>query len=172
MMFPCPGWTSPQAYKTERGASTTAVSVVIPVYNQRAYIEEVLLRVQAVQLDTEVLVIDDGSADGTRELLNSKRFLKREPKRQYKTARSFFPSTVFTLSSRTWNRGKVAALRRGFEMATGEIILVQDADLKHDPGDYHKLLAPIFAGRAEVVYGFTVSRRPAGGARFLALHRQ
>ena len=69
MMFPCPGWTSPQAYKTERGASTTAVSVVIPVYNERAYIEEVLLRVQAVQLDKEVLVIDDGSADGTRELL-------------------------------------------------------------------------------------------------------
>jgi glycosyltransferase involved in cell wall biosynthesis len=147
--------TSPQAYETDRVASTTRVSVVIPVYNERAYIEEVLLRVQAVRLDKEVLVIDDGSTDGTRELLREFERMQAEGRTEAPVQNGHallpFHGVHFIFQDR--NRGKGAALRRGFEMATGEIILVQDADLEYDPRDYHKLLEPIFDGRADVVYG-------------------
>lgn len=131
------------------------VSVVIPVYNERAYIEEVLLRVQAVDIEKEVLVIDDGSTDGTRELL--KELEKAQAAGQTEVtitngrASLSLEHTCFIFQDR--NRGKGAALRRGFDLATGDIILVQDADLEYDPRDYGKLLEPIFDGRADVVYG-------------------
>jgi glycosyltransferase involved in cell wall biosynthesis len=131
------------------------VSIIIPVYNERAYIEEVLLRVQATNLEKEVLVIDDGSTDGTRDLLRDLEKAQAEgrsevPVQNGRTCLSL-ENIRFIFQER--NCGKGAALRRGFEMANGEVILVQDADLEYDPRDYPKLLEPIFDGRADVVYG-------------------
>jgi glycosyltransferase involved in cell wall biosynthesis len=150
-----PVLTSPLAYDPAKTASTAAVSVVIPVYNERAYIEEVLLRVQAIGIDKEVLVIDDGSTDGTRELLREFEKLQAEGRADapVQNGKALLPLKGIHFIFQERNRGKGAALRRGFEMATGEIILVQDADLEYDPRDYHKLLEPIFDGRADVVYG-------------------
>src|SRR5438874_2008927 len=131
------------------------VSVVIPVYNERAFIEEVLLRVQAVSLNKETLVIDDGSTDGTRALLEG--FDKaqasgaKEVPVQNGKARLSLDNIQFIFQDQ--NRGKGAALRLGFASAVGDVILVQDADLEYNPSDYEKLLAPIFDGRADVVYG-------------------
>jgi glycosyltransferase involved in cell wall biosynthesis len=131
------------------------VSIIIPVYNERAYIEEVLLRVQAVPLEKEVLVIDDGSTDGTRELLRDLEKLQAagQPEVPVQNGRALLPLENIHFIFQDRNRGKGAALRRGFEMANGEVLLVQDADLEYDPRDYHKLLEPIFDGRADVVYG-------------------
>jgi len=111
-------------------------SVVIPVYNERGTIEKLLARVQAVPLDKEIVVVDDGSTDGTRELL----------------ARLTADGAV-RVFLQDHNRGKGAALRRGFAEARGAVILIQDADLEYDPGDYPGLLGPIDRGEADVVYG-------------------
>ncbi len=137
------------------------LSIVIPVYNERAFIEEVLMRVQAVPWSKEIVVVDDGSTDGTRELL-------QELENAQKSGRHDAPAqdgrTIlldgirFLFQER--NIGKGAALRRGFEVVTGDIVLVQDADLEYDPRDYDKLLAPIFDGRADVVYGSRFSGGP------------
>ena len=131
------------------------VSIVIPVYNERAFIEEVLLRVQAVNLDKEVLVIDDGSTDGTRALLEDLDKVQASGVRNaaVKNGKAHLPLANIRFLFQDRNRGKGAALRRGFESATGDVILVQDADLEYDPQDYEKLLTPIFDGRADVVYG-------------------
>jgi glycosyltransferase involved in cell wall biosynthesis len=111
-------------------------SVVIPVYNERGTIEKLLARVRAVPLDKEIVVVDDGSTDGTRELL----------------ARLTADGAV-RVFLQDHNRGKGAALRRGFAEARGAVILIQDADLEYDPGDYPGLLGPIDRGEADVVYG-------------------
>ena len=131
------------------------VSVVIPVYNERAFVEQVLLRVQATGIEKEILVIDDGSTDGTRQLLES---LCREQAAgqsaaavQNGAASLALTNVRFLFQDR--NRGKGAALRRGFKAATGDIVIVQDADLEYDPQEYGNLLAPILDGRADVVYG-------------------
>ena len=112
------------------------LSVVIPVYNERGTIEKLLARVRAVPLDKEIVVVDDGSTDGTRELL----------------ARLTADGAV-RVFLQDHNRGKGAALRRGFAEARGAVILIQDADLEYDPGDYPGLLGPIDRGEADVVYG-------------------
>jgi len=131
------------------------VSIVIPVYNERAFIEEVLLRVQATKIDKEILVIDDKSSDGTRTLLEDLDKAQAEGKRdvlvQNGKARLSLENIRFLFQAQ--NGGKGAALRRGFEAATGDVVLVQDADLEYDPKDYGTLLEPIFDGRADVVYG-------------------
>jgi glycosyltransferase involved in cell wall biosynthesis len=131
------------------------VSIVIPVYNERAFIEEVLLRVQATKIDKEILVIDDKSSDGTRTLLEDLDKAQAEGKRdilvQNGKARLSLENIRFLYQPQ--NGGKGAALRRGFGAATGDIVLVQDADLEYDPKDYGTLLEPIFDGRADVVYG-------------------
>ena len=131
------------------------VSVVIPVYNERAFIEEILLRVQATHVPKEILVIDDKSTDGTRALLEDLDKAQSEGKREVEVqngkARLSLGNIRFLFQQ--VNGGKGAALRRGFEAATGEVVLVQDADLEYDPKDYEKLLEPIFDGRADVVYG-------------------
>src|SRR5258706_7672572 len=112
------------------------LSVVIPVFNERPTIEECLRRVRAVDVDKEILIIDDASTDGTREFLAA---LPAE-----RSLRVFLEPE---------NRGKGAAVRRGFEEATGDVVVIQDADLEYDPNDYQKLLAPIREGLADVVYG-------------------
>jgi glycosyltransferase involved in cell wall biosynthesis len=120
-----------------RPGAVPALSVVIPVYNERATVEELVRRVRTVAVDKEIIVVDDGSTDGTRELLPSLETADGEVR--------------IVLQDR--NRGKGAALRRGFEAARGAVVIVQDADLEYDPTDYPALLAPIERGLADVVYG-------------------
>jgi glycosyltransferase involved in cell wall biosynthesis len=112
------------------------VSVIIPVYNEETTIEEILRRVEAQEMATEILVIDDGSTDGTREKLAS--------------MNEGGPLRVI-LHDR--NQGKGAAVRTGLQNATGEVFLIQDADLEYDPRDYPTLIQPIEEGIADVVYG-------------------
>ena len=114
-----------------------SLSVVIRVYNEAATLESLVERVLAVGIDhVEVICVDDGSTDGTREVLRE----RIEPK-----------GIRVILHER--NRGKGAALRSGFQAATGDMIIVQDADLEYDPADYPKLIEPILSGRADVVFG-------------------
>ncbi|MGQ0600362.1 MAG: glycosyltransferase family 2 protein [Anaerolineales bacterium] len=121
------------------------LSVVIPCYNESVTIEEIVRRVQAVVPEAEIIISDDGSTDGTRDILTTKM--------------SAVPNVRVILREK--NGGKGAALHAGFEAARGDIILIQDADLEYDPRDYPALLRPIEEGLAEVVYG----SRFLGGAR-------
>ncbi|MEW6777281.1 MAG: glycosyltransferase family 2 protein [Bdellovibrionota bacterium] len=111
------------------------LSVVIPCYNERATVREVVERVRATGLDVEVLVVDDGSTDGTREILKT----------------LSYPNVRVLLQPH--NMGKGAALHRGFQEATGIYVIVQDADLEVDPADFNQILVPLREGRAEVVFG-------------------
>lgn len=122
------------------------LTVVIPVYNEENTIRRILDKVRKadVGLEKEIVVVDDRSTDGTRAALDA---LKQED-----------PSLVLILHDA--NRGKGAALRSGFKAATGEIVVIQDADLEYDPSDYRRLLGPILDGHADVVYG---SRFLGGG---------
>lgn len=111
------------------------ISVVVPVYNERTTIEEIYENIKAVDIDKEIIFIDDGSTDGSREILQG---LANE-----------FTRIVF----HDRNRGKGAALRSGFQHATGDIVIIQDADLEYDPAQYPRLIKPIIEGKADVVYG-------------------
>lgn len=111
------------------------LSVVIPVYNERASIRELLRRVESVPIPKEIIVVDDGSTDGTREIL---RELERPG---------------IHILYQPCNRGKGAALREGFRHAKGDVILVQDADLEYDPAEYSRLLQPIIEDQADVIFG-------------------
>ena len=113
------------------------LSVVIPVYNEVETIKEIVSRVQAVDLEKEIIIVDDGSTDGTREQL-------KEISLAQKNVRVFYHDL---------NQGKGAALRTGFEVTTGDIVIIQDADLEYDPREYSVLLEPILDGRADIVYG-------------------
>lgn len=140
----------------EADTSRPKLSVVIPVYNERHTIEHVLQRVQAVDMRKEIIVVDDGSTDGTREWLHTLAKTSPQPNPVVMTAPHCADQLraenirVFFLDK---NTGKGAALRRGFREAWGEIVLVQDADLEYDPQDYYRLLEPIERGMADVVYG-------------------
>lgn len=113
------------------------ISVIIPVYNEKSTISEIIARVRAVDLEKEIIIVDDGSTDGTLQQL-------AEIDGQFENV---------NVLSHQENRGKGAALRTGFAEASGEVIIVQDADLEYDPREYEALLVPILDGRAEVVYG-------------------
>jgi len=112
------------------------LSVIVPVYNEVQNIREILRRVRLTKLATEILVIDDGSQDGSRELLT-----ELDGKARLRVI--LHPK----------NRGKGAAVRTGIEAARGDVILIQDADLEYNPSDYPALLQPIADGIADVVYG-------------------
>lgn len=117
------------------------LSVVMPVYNERETLFEIIRRVLAVPLtiDRELVLVDDYSRDGTRDL--------------YAKLPQEFPGANIRVILHEVNKGKGAALRTGFEQVNGDIVIVQDADLEYNPTDYPKLLAPILAGKADVVYG-------------------
>jgi glycosyltransferase involved in cell wall biosynthesis len=112
------------------------LSIVIPVYNELATIGRVVSRVAALPLNTEIVLVDDCSTDGTREILKSLEGL-----------------AGFKIILKEKNAGKGAALRTGFEQATGDFIVIQDADLEYDPRDIPQLLVPLLKGEADIVYG-------------------
>jgi glycosyltransferase involved in cell wall biosynthesis len=112
------------------------LSIVIPIYNEKQTIERLIERVRAVELDKHLILVDDCSTDGTRDLL--KRYEDNDD---------------CTVLYHQKNQGKGAALRTGFAEARGDIVVVQDADLEYDPIEYPKLIKPILDGRADVVYG-------------------
>lgn len=113
------------------------VSVVIPVYNEVGTIEKIVSRVQAVPLEKEIIIVDDSSNDGTRELLKKVSQNQENVKVLYHNR----------------NQGKGATLRTGFNKVIGDIVIIQDADLEYNPKEYPKLLQPILDNRADVVYG-------------------
>ncbi len=120
------------------------LSVIMPVYNESKTIREIINRVRQVDIEKEIIIVDDCSTDGTREVL--------------KTVDS---QNQIKIIYHEKNMGKGAAIRTGLKEATGDVVVIQDADLEYDPGDYKNLIKPILEGRADVVYG----------SRFLNLRR-
>jgi len=135
------------------GPEPMRLSVVIPIYNERAFVQEILLRVQASGLADEIVIVDDASTDGTRKILQDLQSLQASGLLETGGPRRPLRLDNIRFVFQEPNQGKGAALRRGFEEATGDIFLVQDADLEYDPRDYPTLLAPILDGRADVVFG-------------------
>jgi glycosyltransferase involved in cell wall biosynthesis len=130
--------------------SLKTVSILIPVFNEAKTVEEILRRVRAADtsgLAKEIILVDDASTDGTADVL-----------------KRLTGATDVHIHRHPFNRGKGAAIRTALEHATGDILLIQDADLEYDPGDYPNLLRPILDGRADVVYG---SRFSGGTHRVL-----
>jgi glycosyltransferase involved in cell wall biosynthesis len=128
------------------------ISVVIPVYNEAATIRQVLANVAALPIPKEIIVVDDASTDGTRELLSQ-----------------FEPANGVHVICKPQNEGKGAALRTGLRRVTGDVIVVQDADLEYDPRDIMALVRPIVCGQADAVYGSRfLDGRPPGSS---LLHR-
>lgn len=125
------------------------LSIIIPVYNEKNTVAEIIERVQASPLpeglEREILIVDDGSTDGTSALLDE--------------LATGHPVTVVHL---TPNRGKGVAVRTGLERMTGDLMVIQDADLEYDPADYGRLVAPILAGECQVVYGSRFKGRTEG----------
>lgn len=116
---------------------SATLTVVIPTYNEAGTLRQIVDRVQAADIPTEIIIVDDASTDGSAEVAAS---IAAE-------------ANNVTLLRHDRNRGKGRALRTGFGAATGEFVIVQDADLEYDPADYSKLLNPLLQGRADAVYG-------------------
>jgi glycosyltransferase involved in cell wall biosynthesis len=120
------------------------LSVVMPVYNEHQFIEEIIRRVMAVDLEKEIILVDDMSTDGTREILEEVAEGKRIIPDEKNRIKVFFHHR---------NQGKGAACRTGMKEVEGDVVIIQDADLEYDPREYHRLLEPIIDGRADAVYG-------------------
>jgi glycosyltransferase involved in cell wall biosynthesis len=132
--------------------ASMSISVVIPVYNEKNTIHEILKRVRQSPVNvTEIVLVDDCSRDGTRAILEK-----------------YYQEAPFKLLLHSHNQGKGAALRTGFAAATGEIVIVQDADLEYNPAEYPALLEPILNGNADVVFG---SRFQGGGPHRVVFYR-
>ena len=112
------------------------LSVVIPVFNEKNTILDIIERVRGVDIPKEIIIVDDFSLDGTRSILQG-----------------LPASDDLRVVFQPKNQGKGAALRRGFEVVSGDIVVIQDADLEYDPAEYHNLIQPILAKKADVVYG-------------------
>jgi dolichol-phosphate mannosyltransferase len=121
------------------------LSVIIPVYNERETIAEVIERVRAVNLNKEIIVVDDGSTDGTVEILRDRR-----------------ADGVLTVHESKINFGKGSAVRIGLQYVTGDIVIIQDADLELNPNEYYQLIRPILEGETKVVYGSRFLRKNPG----------
>ncbi|MGE3174214.1 MAG: glycosyltransferase family 2 protein [Planctomycetota bacterium] len=136
---------------TPEGAPAPKLSVVMPVYNERQTLETIVAAVRAVPIDKEIVLVDDGSKDGSRDLV------------QELAARHDDVRAVL----HPHNQGKGAALKTGFQHARGRYVVIQDADLEYDPNDYPVLLAPLDGGQADVVYGsrYLVDDRDPGRER-------
>lgn len=122
------------------------ITVIIPVYNEASTIQEIVRRVQATGVATQIIIVDDGSTDGTRAIL--------EGLKKHDTIHVFFHDR---------NQGKGTAVRTGLQYATGDIVIIQDADLEYDPREYPNLLKPIEENIADIVYGsrfLGAARRP------------
>jgi glycosyltransferase involved in cell wall biosynthesis len=128
------------------------LSVLIPVYNEERTVEEVVRRVSAVPIPKEIILIDDGSKDRSREILTRLQETNDQARDRLNQIKVLF---------QPFNQGKGAALKSGLSHVTGDVIIIQDADLEYDPKDYAILLEPIEAGLADVVYG---TRFSGGGA--------
>lgn len=129
------------------------LSIILPVYNEKMHIREVLDRIRNATLpdgiEREIIIVDDGSNDGTTEILKNIKDTERE-------------NNIVTVHHSVLNFGKGVATRIGIHYATGDIILVQDGDMEYDPNDYSKLISPILEGIALVVYGTRFKKRPKG----------
>jgi len=121
--------------------SSLLLSIVIPVFNEVRTLEELVARVIAVDagMAREIILVDDGSTDGTRDV--------------YPRIVARWPNETIRVHLKERNGGKGSALREGFRLAEGDMVIIQDADLEYDPRDYPRLLAPIVEGKADVVYG-------------------
>ncbi len=128
------------------------LSVLVPVYNEEHTLEEIVRRVCDFQIPKEIILVDDGSKDQSRQILT---------RLQEENARAKDPLNQIKVFFQQVNQGKGAALKTALSHVTGDIVIVQDADLEYDPKDYPSLLAPIQAGQADVVYG---TRFAGGGA--------
>ena len=133
-------------------ATAVTLSVVMPVYNERETIREIVRRVEDVPVEKEIVIVDDASTDGTRDIL-----------------RELESRADIRVFYHTANQGKGAALRTALANVTGDVVIVQDADLEYDPSDYPQLLQPILDGQADVVYGSRFKQ--AGGRCSTRLHR-
>jgi len=133
-------WLHDSIQREAQGETPTAfqptLTVVIPIYNEVRTVAEVIDRVAALDIEKQIILVDDGSSDGTREILSK-----------------FTGIEGFDVILHPNNQGKGAALQSGFLLARGEIVIVQDADLEYDPQDIFKVIAPILEGRSDVVYG-------------------
>ena len=133
------------------------LSVIIPVYNEEKTIAEIIKRVKAVNLKKEIIIVEDGSTDKTREILEE-------------IVRQKDSSNEIKLISRLQKSGKGEAIRTGLKYVTGDIVIIQDADLEYNPNDYHRLIKPIAEGEVLVVYGSRVlgkNPKPNSPSRWL-----
>lgn len=119
-------------------------SIIIPVYNEAKTVEEVIKRIEAVEIDKEIIAVDDGSIDGSLDILTR---IANEGR--------------IKLVKHDKNSGKGAAIKSGLVVASGDIIIIQDADLETDPQDFYKLIKPIISGETKVVFGYRIAKKPA-----------